>query len=83
MTAADLQRFLDERRMQRKELGAALAVSQDRLRRWLSGRVPIPRHIALACSALVLGLPEWPAEASLDPLGAVDGCRETASAVVS
>lgn len=60
MTAADLQRFLDERHLQRKELGAALAVSQDRLRRWLSGAQPIPRHIALACAAIAHNVPEWP-----------------------
>lgn len=64
MTAADLQRFLDERAMQRKDFGATVQVSQDRLRRWLSGTQPIPRHISLACAALAYGLPEWPARAS-------------------
>ena len=62
MTAADLQKFLDERAMRRKELGAALQVSQDRMRRWLSGSQPIPRHISLACAAISYGLPEWPAK---------------------
>ncbi len=61
MTPADLQHFLDERHMTRRSLGAALQVSQDRLRRWLSGSQPIPRHISLACMALAAGLPEWPA----------------------
>ncbi len=60
MTPADLQRFLDERRMQRRFLGLVLEVSQDRLRRWLSGQQRIPRHIALACAALARELPEWP-----------------------
>lgn len=65
MTAADLQRFLDERKhWTRKRIGYELGVSQDRLRRWLSGTQPIPRHISLACAALAYGLPEWPARAS-------------------
>ena len=64
MTAADLQRFLDERRMQRKVFGEAVEVSQARLRRWLAGEQAIPRHISLACAAIAYGLPEWPAQAS-------------------
>lgn len=65
MTAADLQRFLDEREgWNRKRLGHELDVSQNRLRRWLSGAQTIPRHISLACAALAYGLPEWPARAS-------------------
>lgn len=68
MTAADLQRFLDgdnvRRGWTRERFGEALEVSQDRLRRWLSGAQPIPRHISLACAALAYGLPEWPGRAS-------------------
>lgn len=59
-TAADLQTFLDERSLSRKEAGAALQVSQDRLRRWLDGSQPIPRHISLALAAMAYGLPPWP-----------------------
>lgn len=58
--AFDLHVFLDERRMTRKELGAALEVSQDRIRRWLAGDQPIPRHISLALAAMAYGLPPWP-----------------------
>lgn len=61
MTAADLQSFLDEERLSQRKASLLLAVSQDRLRRWLSGAQPIPRHISLACAALAYGLPEWPA----------------------
>ena len=64
MTPADLQHFLDERRMRRKEFGAAVEVSQARLRRWLAGEQRIPRHIALACAALAMNAPEWPWRAS-------------------
>jgi len=61
MTAADLQRFLDLHFASRRDhFGITLQVSQDRLRRWLSGVQPIPRHIALACAALAHGVPEWP-----------------------
>ncbi len=64
MTALDLQRFLDERHMTRRAFGLAIGISQDRLRRFLSGAQRIPRHISLACAALAMGLPEWPARAS-------------------
>lgn len=60
MTPADLQRFISERHWTRKEFGAALGISQDRLRRMLAGTVKITRHIALACAAVAGGLPEWP-----------------------
>lgn len=60
VTGEDLQHFLDERHMSRKDLGAALEISQDRLRRFLSGVQPIPRHISLACAAMAYGLPPWP-----------------------
>jgi transcriptional regulator with XRE-family HTH domain len=59
-TAADLARFLAERHWTRKRLGEELAVSQDRIRGWLNGTQPIPRHISLALAALVYGLPPWP-----------------------
>ena len=62
MTAAELQAFIDQRRLTRRAFGDALEVSQDRLRRWLSGQQPIPSHISLACAALAYGLPEWPAQ---------------------
>jgi plasmid maintenance system antidote protein VapI len=61
MTSDALQHFLDERSLTRKELGAALEISQDRLRRFLTGQQPIPRHISLALAAMAYGLPEWPA----------------------
>lgn len=59
-TASDLAHFLDERRLTRNELCGALGVSKDRLRRWLSGEQPIPRHISLALAAMAYGLPPWP-----------------------
>lgn len=64
MTHADFQSFIAKQHWSRKEAGAALGISQDRLRRFLSGAQPIPRYIALACSAIAMGLPPWPADAS-------------------
>lgn len=60
MIAADLDCFIAERHLTRKALGAALGISQDRLRRFLTGQQPIPAHISLACAALAYGLPPWP-----------------------
>ncbi len=57
MTAADLEAFRRTMGWNRKTLGNELGISQDRLRRFLSGDQPIPRYIALACSALAVGLP--------------------------
>ncbi len=64
MTPADLQHWLAEQSLSQRKAALALAVSQDRLRRWLSGAQPIPKHISLACAALAVGLPEWPGRAS-------------------
>ncbi len=60
MTPADLQHFLAEQSLSQRKAAIALAVSQDRLRRWLSGAQPIPKHIALACGAIAHDVPEWP-----------------------
>jgi hypothetical protein len=57
LTATDLESFRARMRWNRKRLGAELDISQDRLRRLLDGIQPIPRHIALACTALALGAP--------------------------
>ena len=56
MTPESFRKF-DERYRSRKETGAALELSQPALRRYLAGEVRIPRYIALACAALVRGLP--------------------------
>lgn len=57
MTPAELLLFQEERHWTRRRLGAELGISQDRIRRLLTGMSPIPRHIALACAALAYGLP--------------------------
>lgn len=57
MTPTQLEAFRKRMNWTRKRLGAELDISQDRLRRLLDGQVDIPRHIALACTALALGAP--------------------------
>ncbi len=57
MTPTDLEAFRARMQWTRKRLGNELDISQDRLRRLLDGVVPIPRHIALACTALAMGTP--------------------------
>jgi len=59
MTPSDLQTFIAERRWTRKRFGEEMEISQDRLRRWLSGDQPNPRQIALACGAIPYGLPPY------------------------
>ena len=64
MTPADLQRFCDGYYLGRRDrFGADLQITQWRLRRFLSGEQPIPRHIALAVTALLWDLPLWPEDA--------------------
>jgi hypothetical protein len=57
MTPTDLIAFQRRLGWRRNRLGEELGISQDRLRRMLDGHSPIPRHIALACAALALGVP--------------------------
>ena len=57
MTPADLEAFRSRMAWTRRQLGRELGISQDRLRRFLSGTQDIPRSIALACSALKRRLP--------------------------
>ena len=52
MTPADLEAFRASMGWTRKALGRELGISQDRLRRLMDGKVPIPRSIELACIAL-------------------------------
>lgn len=57
MKPSELEAFQKRQGWHRARLGKELGISQDRLRRFLTGKSPIPRHIALACAALAYGLP--------------------------
>jgi transcriptional regulator with XRE-family HTH domain len=56
MTPEQLEAFRARLGWTRRQLGRELGISQDRLRRFLSGTQAIPRSIALACAALAHGL---------------------------
>jgi transcriptional regulator with XRE-family HTH domain len=56
MTPEQLEAFRARMAWTRRQLGRELGISQDRLRRFLSGSQTIPRSIALACAALDRGL---------------------------
>jgi plasmid maintenance system antidote protein VapI len=57
MTAADLEAFHRRMGWNRTRLARELDISDKRVRRLLDGRQPIPRYIALACTAMALGAP--------------------------
>ena len=59
MNDSDLAAFMKHMRWSRARTARELGISQDRLRRMLSGSVAIPKHIGLACAALAFGLPQW------------------------
>lgn len=56
MTASELAAFQTRMHWRRNRLATELDITQDRLRRFLDGVQPIPRHMALACAALAIGL---------------------------
>lgn len=58
MNAAGLEAFRERMSWSKSELAARLGCDRKTLARYLSGETkPIPRYIALACSALAHGLP--------------------------
>jgi plasmid maintenance system antidote protein VapI len=57
VTAADLEAFHRRMGWNRTRLARELDISDKRVRRLLDGRQPIPRYIALACTAMALGAP--------------------------
>jgi predicted transcriptional regulator len=42
----------------KKEAALSLGISRPTLDRYLNGDKPIPKTVALACSALAMGIPE-------------------------
>jgi hypothetical protein len=53
-TPEDLQNAIAALGITRREFGLSLGISQDRLRRMLDGRAPIPLMVGLACLAMRL-----------------------------
>jgi hypothetical protein len=58
MTPAELQAWMDGLLWDKKTAAARLGIARSTLDRYLKGEKPIPRYIALACSAIAQGLPE-------------------------
>lgn len=58
MTKDDLEAFRLRMKWNRSEMAGLLGCDRKTLNRYLTGETqPIPRYIALACSALAHGLP--------------------------
>lgn len=58
MNAAGLEAFRERMNWSKSELASRLGCDRKTLTRYLTGETkPIPRYIALACSALAHGLP--------------------------
>lgn len=60
MTPSTLTAWMTRLGYNKSEAASALGIARTTLDRYLDGRQAIPRTIALAASALAMGLPEHP-----------------------
>ena len=60
MTPADFTDWRKHLGINRDEASQRLGIAPNTVTAYERGRSEIPRHIALACTALVNGLPPWP-----------------------
>lgn len=60
MTPADLRAWQAAMDYTYTSAAAALGVGRSSYTRMLAGQTPIDRRTALACAALMVGLPPWP-----------------------
>lgn len=60
MTPADFARWRDLMGLNRTQAAEALGVSRNMPAKYEAGTAPIPLTVALACAALIRGLPPWP-----------------------
>jgi plasmid maintenance system antidote protein VapI len=58
MTPQSLQAWMDRIGLNRTGAASALGISRNTLQAYLEGKYPIPKTVALACSALAMGIPE-------------------------
>lgn len=61
MTPADLRAWQAQLAYTYETSAAALGMSRSGYAKLLSGQSPIDQRTALACAAIVLGAPPWPA----------------------
>lgn len=71
MTAADFTALHQRLGISRAELCRRLGIAPNSGTAYAAGRKPIPRTVALACTALALGVidPPWPTAAPADRTG--------------
>ncbi len=60
MTPSTLIAWRERLQLSKVAAAWALGVSRESIARWERGEYPVPRHIALACAAIALGIPEAP-----------------------
>lgn len=60
MTADDFARWRKMMGLSKKDSAEALGISRNQPAKYESGEAEVPRHIALACAALIRGLKPWP-----------------------
>jgi transcriptional regulator with XRE-family HTH domain len=58
VTPASLLSWMQRLHFTKKEAALSLGISRPTLDRYLNGDKPIPKTVALACSALAMGIPE-------------------------
>ena len=61
MTASDFNSWRSHLNITRAEAAKRLGCSVNTITAYEQGRNAVPRYVALACSAVALGLPPWPA----------------------
>lgn len=59
MTSDDFRAWLDSQEISPENAAEVLDKNRATVFRWLAGSTPIPKSIALACSALAAGLKPW------------------------
>jgi predicted DNA-binding transcriptional regulator AlpA len=60
MTGSSMSAWMDRLHLNKVQAASALGISRATLDRYLSDTMTIPRVVALACSAVAMGLPPHP-----------------------
>lgn len=65
MTAADLKKWRLQRKISQEEAAQQIGCSRRSIQQWESGANPVPDYIAMAVSAVSMGLPPYGAKLKL------------------